>query len=207
MLRQAIVAFCIIDDALKALGHRDDPQAKVPTSAILFGAPAPQMNRFGAPAPQMNRTLAILASLELGGKHAKALALAKELHLFSHVPSPSRFNRRLHRAKPYLLPLLHLLSRAWQKLHTAQSYALDTFPIPVCENIRAPRSRLAPDGVYRGYIPSKRTFFHGYKLHLLVDDGRFICEVNLSPGSFHDLTSLGPLPQMNHLLAPAPGHP
>lgn len=174
MLTQAIVAFCIIDDALKALGHRDDPQAKVPTSVIL--------------------TLAILASLELGGKHAKALALAKELHLFSHVPSPSRFNRRLHRAKPYLLPLLHLLSRVWQKLHTAQSYALDTFPIPVCENIRAPRSRLAPDGVYRGYIPSKRTFFHGYKLHLLVDDGRFICEVNLSPGSFHDLTSFLLLP-------------
>ncbi|MDM7323942.1 MAG: transposase [Thermus sp.] len=174
MLTQAIVAFCIIDDALKALGHRDDPQAKVPTSVIL--------------------TLAILASLELGGKHAKALALAKELHLFSHVPSPSRFKRRLHRAKPNLLPLLHLLSPVWQKHHTAHSKALDTFPIPVCENIRAPRSRLAPDGVYRGYIPSTRTFFHGYKLHLLVDDGRFICEVNLSPGSFHDLTSFLLLP-------------
>lgn len=174
MLSTLIAAFCIIDDALKAMGHKDDPQTKVPTSAIL--------------------TLAILAALELGGKHNKALALAKELRLFSHIPSPSRFNRRLHRAKVYLLPLLHLLSQVWQKLHAAQGYALDTFPIPACENIRAPRSRLAPGKVYRGYIPSKRVFFHGYKLHLLVDDGQFICEVHLTPGSFHDLTSLLLLP-------------
>nr|WP_240695300.1 transposase [Thermus caldilimi] len=146
-------------------------------------------------------TLAILAALELGGKHNKALALAKELRLFSHIPSPSRWNvalrltnRRLHRAKVYLLPLLHLLSQVWKRLHTAQSYALDTFPLPVCENIRAPRSRLAPGKVYRGYIPSKRVYFHGYKLHLLVDDGKFVHEVNLTPGSLHDLVSLLLLP-------------
>lgn len=86
------------------MGHKDDPQAKVPTSAIL--------------------TLAILATLEFGGKHAKALAWARELRLFSYIPSPSRFSRRWHAAKPYLLPLLHLLSQVWKGLHTAQSYAL-----------------------------------------------------------------------------------
>ncbi|MGC8904200.1 MAG: IS982 family transposase, partial [Thermus sp.] len=28
MLSRVIAAFCIIDDALKAMGHKDDPQAK-----------------------------------------------------------------------------------------------------------------------------------------------------------------------------------
>ena len=55
MLSHTIAAFCIIDDALQAMGHKDDPQAKTPASAIL--------------------TLAILAAMELGGKHNKALAL------------------------------------------------------------------------------------------------------------------------------------
>ena len=55
MLSRIIAAFCIIDDALQALGYKDDPQAKTPASAIL--------------------TLAILAAMELGGKHNKALAL------------------------------------------------------------------------------------------------------------------------------------
>jgi hypothetical protein len=49
MLSRTIAAFCIIDDALQAMGYKDDPQAKTPASAIL--------------------TLAILAAMELGGKH------------------------------------------------------------------------------------------------------------------------------------------
>ena len=69
MLSRTIAAICIIDDALQAMGHKDDPQTKVPSSVIL--------------------TLAILAAMELGGKHNKALALAKDLNLFTHVPSPS----------------------------------------------------------------------------------------------------------------------
>jgi hypothetical protein len=174
MLSHTIAAFCIIDDALQAMGHKDDPQTKVPSSVIL--------------------TLAILAAMELGGKHNKALALAKDLNLFTHVPSPSRFNRRLHALYPLFLPLLHLLSQVWKNLHQAQAYALDTFPLPACENIRAPRSRLFPHKVYRGFVPSKRVYFHGPKLHLLVDDGKFIHEVNLSPGSLHDLSSLLLLP-------------
>jgi len=157
MLSHTIAAFCIIDDALQAMGYKDDPQAKTPASAIL--------------------TLAMLAAMELGGKHNKALALAQDLNLFTHVPSPSRFNRRPPRPIP--LPLA-----PWKNLHQAQAYALDTFPLPACENIRAPRSRQ----VYRGFVPSKRVYFHGSKLHLLVD------EVNLSPGSLHDLSSLLLLP-------------
>jgi hypothetical protein len=30
-----LVAFCIIDDLLKALGHKDDPQSKTPASVVL----------------------------------------------------------------------------------------------------------------------------------------------------------------------------
>jgi hypothetical protein len=108
MLSHTIAAFCIIDDALQAMGHKDDPQTKVPSSVIL--------------------TLAILAAMELGGKHNKALALAKDLHLFTHVPSPSRFNRRLHALYPLFLPLLHLLSQVWNNLHQAQAYALGCGP-------------------------------------------------------------------------------
>lgn len=135
-------------------------------------------------------TLAILAAMDLGGNPKKTLSFAKDFHLFSYIPSPSRFSRRFHTLKLYLLALLPLLSHLWKHQH----YAPDTFPIPVCLNIRAPRSKLAPGRVYRGYIPSQRVYFHGYKLHLRVDDRRFIHEMGLTPGSFHDLSSLFLLP-------------
>lgn len=146
-----VVAYCIVDDLLKVLGHRDDPQSKTPASVVL--------------------TLGILAALEHGGRQNKALERCQELGLFSFVPSRSRFNRRLH-ALSYLIPLLlPLFKTLWQRPGDIEHYILktcspygqskDTLPLPLCENIRAPRCRLAPGRTYRGYIPSKRVYFHG----------------------------------------------
>ncbi|GIW24842.1 MAG: hypothetical protein KatS3mg069_1109 [Meiothermus sp.] len=177
MLNTTIAAFCIIDDLLPLLGHKDDQETKTPSSVIL--------------------TLAVLSALHTGGNHKKTLAFAKDFALFSHLPSPSRFGRRIHPLQPYLLALLPLLSRLWRDLHQAQGYALDTFPwvygpcpsrqgivpLPLCENIWAPRCRLAPERVYRGYIPSQRVYFYGFKLHVLEDDGFFAHEVALTPGA------------------------
>jgi hypothetical protein len=83
MQDKIITTFCILDDLLKILHHRDDPQAKAPDSESL--------------------TIAIVACQEFAGNMRKALQWVKALRLFSFVPSESRFNRRLHR----LMPLLH----------------------------------------------------------------------------------------------------
>ncbi|WP_337868526.1 hypothetical protein [Meiothermus sp.] len=64
-----LVAFCIIDDLLKTLGHRDDPQSKTPASLVL--------------------TLWILAALAFAGKHKHALIYAKAQGLFSYIPFPT----------------------------------------------------------------------------------------------------------------------
>lgn len=169
-----VVTYCIVDDLLKAIGHRDDPQSKTPASVVL--------------------TIWILAALEHGGKQNKALERCAEMRLFSFVPSRSRFNRRLH-ALSHLMPLLlGLFKNLWEQLRQSQDYILDTLPLAVCENIRAPRCRLARHISYRGYTPSKRVYFHGLKLHLLVASDQFICEIELTPGSTADLDGLYLLP-------------
>lgn len=169
-----LVAFCIIDDLLKTLGHKDDPQSKTPASVVL--------------------TLWILAALAFAGKHKHALIYAKEQGLFSYIPSPSRFSRRLHRLSDWIPLLLPLSKTLWEQLASVEHDVLDTFPLPVCENIRAPRCRLAPERVYRGYIPSKRSYFHGLKLHLVCTDNQFITEVLCTPGSVADVQGLYLMP-------------
>jgi hypothetical protein len=170
MLDKIIATFCILDDLLTILHHRNDPQAKITDSEIL--------------------TIAILACQEFGGNMRKALQWVKALQLFSFVPSESRFNRRLHRLMPLLHALAPLFHAMWQHLEPCTDYALDTFPMPVCENIRANRCRIAPDKAFRGYVPAHRHYFHGVKVHLLVASGGFIAEFWLTPGSWHDLTGL-----------------
>jgi hypothetical protein len=62
--------------------------------------------------------------------------------------------------------------------------------MPVCENIRANRCRIASEKAFRGYRASHRDCFHGVKVHLLVASGGLIAEFWLTPGSWHDLTGL-----------------
>ncbi len=170
MLDKIIATFCILDDLLKILHHRNDPQAKIIDSESL--------------------TIAIVACQEFGGNMRKALQWVKALHLFSFVPSESRFNRRLHRLMPLLHALAPLCHARWQHLKPCTAYALDTFPMPVCEHIRANRCRIAPDKALRGYRASHRDYFHGVKVHLLVASGGFMAAFWLTPGSWHDLTGL-----------------
>jgi len=86
-----------MDDAFQTMGYGDDPQTKAPSSAIL--------------------TLAVFAAMELGGKHNKVLALAKNPHLFTHLPSPSCLDRRLH-ALAHLFPPSCTFSPGYGKTST-----------------------------------------------------------------------------------------
>jgi hypothetical protein len=90
------------------------------------------------------------------------------------------------------MPLLHALApprrAVWEALQTCTDYALDTFPMPVCEHIRANRCRL--EKAFRGYRASHRDYFHGVKVHLWVASGGFIVAFWLTLGSWHDLTGL-----------------
>jgi hypothetical protein len=67
---------------------------------------------------------------------------------------------------------------------------VDTFPIPVCDNIRISRCRLYREERYRGYKASKRRYFYGLKLHLLITQTGEPVEFFLTPGSTSDLSGL-----------------
>jgi len=62
--------------------------------------------------------------------------------------------------------------------------------MPVCENIRANRCRIAPDKAFRGYRASHRDDLHGVQLHLLAASGGLLAPFWLMLGSWHDLTGL-----------------
>ena len=65
-------------------------------------------------------------------------------------------------------------------------YSVDTFPMIVCDNYRIPRAKLYQGKQFRGYIASKKRYFYGLKLHLVVTQAGQPVELLLSPGSTHD---------------------
>lgn len=104
----------------------------------------------------------------------------------------SQFNRRLHRLGNLLFELLGLFSTLAKEANT--SYALDSFPLPVCRNIRIQRCRLVKGKQHHGYCASKREYYYGFKVHLITAvDGRVV-EFGFSPAAVDDKAALGLLP-------------
>ncbi|MFN3599691.1 MAG: IS982 family transposase, partial [Aquificaceae bacterium] len=90
--------------------------------------------------------------------------------------------------------IVYWVTQICEKAHDCKEYAIDTFPIPVCENIRAQRSKIAKGKEFRGYIPSKKAYFHGIKLHVVVRLDGFVVEFDVTYGSMNDVKGLYILP-------------
>jgi len=78
----------------------------------------------------------------------------------------------------------------WTTLNTEAIYVIDSLPVAVCDNIRISRSKLYPDTKFRGYIASKKRYFYGLKIHLMVTQEGHPVELFLTHGGFGDVDAL-----------------
>jgi hypothetical protein len=163
---QIIAIFCLCDDMLKALHHREDPQCQMTDAEVM--------------------TTAILAALRFGGNFEQARHMLQAEGYVPQMLSKSRFNRRLHRIHDLFLTLFHLLGETWKGLNTQSIYVLDSFPIAACDNYRIPRSKRYQGEVWRGHQASKRRYFYGLKVHVMVTEAGQPVEFFLTPGSTSD---------------------
>jgi hypothetical protein len=136
MCDSTLAIYCFIDDFLKASGHREDIRIEVSNAEVI--------------------TIALTAMLHFGGNFEKSRLVLHELGLIRRLLSRSRFSRRMNRLADLIYRLFHQLGAVLKQLHWETRYLLDSFPIPVCDNIRIKRCRIVQDERYRGKMPSKR---------------------------------------------------
>src|SRR5262245_15062715 len=165
-----IVTFCLCDDLLKAIQHQEDRQCQMNDAEIM--------------------TTALIASLFFRGNHESARAMLQQHGYIPRMVSKSRFSRRLHRIKELFIVLFNLLAQIWKNLNTNAIYVIDSFPIAVCDNIRIRRSKLYSNEHFRGYQASKKRYFYGLKIHLMVTQDGQPVECFLTPGGFGDVDAL-----------------
>lgn len=167
---QIIAVYCLCADMLDALHHRDDPQCHLTDAEVM--------------------TIALVAALFFGGNYVAASTFLHQYGYLPHQLSRSRFNRRLHRIKDVFLTLFALLGDHWKHLNAESIYLIDSFPIASCDNIRIKRSRRYRGEAYRGYVPSKRRYFYGLRLHIVVTASGEPVEFFLTPGADNDTGAL-----------------
>lgn len=174
MLTEIITIYAITDDLLKAIGHRDDSRVQLSDAEVI--------------------TTALVAVRFFGGNHQTAQTYLKEHGLMPNMLSKSRFNRRLHRLFLPLLDVFDDLGAMLKSISPTTEYLLDSFPVPICDNIRIPRVRLVRSEDFRGYIASKKRYFYGIRVQLLATKDGIPVEFAFLPGEANDVRGLNALP-------------
>lgn len=82
----------------------------------------------------------------------------------------SRFNQRIHRVRDMFMTLFHLLGETWKDLNSQSVYMIDSYSIAACNNDRICRSRRYQGEIWRGRQASKKCFFYGLKIHIIVTE-------------------------------------
>ncbi len=141
------IIYCVCEEFSKAMGLRDDPQARLSTAEVM--------------------TIPLVASAFFGGNIEKARSFLSEYGYIKRMISKSHLNRRLHAIDADLWQALFgMLAELFKERNDDGAYVVDSLPVAACDNIRIRRCRLYPleEGKsFRGYIPSKRRYFYGLR--------------------------------------------
>jgi hypothetical protein len=167
-----ITTYYLLEEFLKAVGHRDEQQVRLSTAEVMCTA--------------------LVAAAFFGGNIEKARRFLDEYGYIEKAISKGRFNRRLHAIDPHLWrALFDVLGETFKRSHPDQSYVVDSLPVAVCDNIRIKRCRIYPreehQEAFRGYVASKRRYFYGLRVHLLVSGAGEPVEFSVAPASEADV--------------------
>src|SRR5438874_238965 len=165
-----VATYCLCDDLLKTLHHQEHQQGQMNDAEVM--------------------TTAFTAALFFRGNHESARAMLKQYGYIPHMLSKSRFSRRLHRLIDTFVRFFQLLGQTWKILNTESIYIIDSLPVAVCDNIRIRRSKIYTDEKFRGYQASKKHYFYGLKIHLMVTQEGQPVECFLTHGGFGDVDAL-----------------
>jgi len=170
METEIIVLYVICAEFLPYMNHPDHPESEMSDAEVL--------------------TVALVAMLYCGGNYAQARRWLGVPRYIPRMLSKSQFSRRLNRLQPLLMALFRLLAEQFKSLNQEQVYAIDSFPVAVCDNYRIRRCRIYTTESYRGKIASKQRYFYGLKVHLMVTQHGQPVEFFLTPGSANDVAHL-----------------
>jgi hypothetical protein len=174
MYDRTLAIYCFIDDLLKAMQHREDARCQVSDGEVV--------------------TIALCAMLWFGGNFERSRSFLHSSGMMPRMLSRSRLSRRLTRLAELAEAIFHQLGLTLKELNTESRYAMDSFPLAVCDNIRISRCRLTQERDYRGYVASKRRYFYGVRVQVMVTVEGLPVEFSILPGSLADVAGLAHLP-------------
>jgi hypothetical protein len=174
MHEQAIAIYLICDELIKVYGITDDPQCKMTTAEVI--------------------TFALLSALHYGADYRKTRLVAVSCRYFTNILSNSRMVRRIHQVPKAIWMIVFKVLQMFLIQSENDHFIVDSFPVKAYENHKSFRARIFKGKEFHGYIASKKQYFFGIKVHMIVDGAGIPIEFCFMPGSASDISGLKHLP-------------
>ncbi len=167
---QAIFIYCLADAVLDSMGIIDDPQCMMSSAEVI--------------------TFTLISALFYQCNY-RLTRLAIHYHrYFPTVLSHSRLIRRIHQIPETVWVIVFTICRKLLCQKQTKGFIVDSFPVAVCQNHKIFRCKIFKDKSYRGYTASKKMYFFGIKVHMLVTLEGIPIEFHFTPGSTSDVKGL-----------------
>jgi len=164
-----ITIYCLIEEFLKVISNKKEHKlSKISNAEVLF--------------------IGYLAVSDFNGNYYKAYKYSISMGWISSIEY-SRFIRRINRLDREIEQLFIFLGDLFKRLNGSQVYSVDSFPVEICQIQREKMAKLWQDVSLKGYNSSKKKFFYGFKVHMVVTTEREPVFCHISVGSEHDVTA------------------
>ena len=164
-----VLIYCVCSDFLKSMQHFNHSFSKMSDDEVV--------------------TFGIVSAMFFYGNHENTRGFLQEYGYIPNILSKSQLNRRLHSFdENFWKQLLHQLSLSLLHYEKTNEYAVDSFPLSVCDTPRITRAKIFQGKKYHGYSSSKKRYFFGIKVHMLVSAKKGIpIEILFTPGAENDM--------------------
>ena len=137
----------------------------------------------------------LLLQAELGITSQRHFYRICQLFPCGRLLERSRFNRRARQ----LIWLVQMIRQAMNaRISPDTIVIIDSFPLPLCQPVRNHRARIFDGLADIGYNASKRLWFYGFKVHMLVTLSGYILNYVVTPASVYDIRAVNDLLENCH---------
>ncbi len=162
-----IAIYCLLDDYIFSIEHKDWPNVKLSTAEVML--------------------IYVVGMKYFYGNTETARKFLIEHNYICNTLTKSGLNKRIHRIpKEWWEGILEYVQRIRHQGELPLEYIVDAFPVSVCRNIRIKNCRIYQGENFRGYNVSKHEWFYGIKVTVIASRDGCPLGVMLCPGSEHD---------------------
>lgn len=168
METEIIFIYCLADAITQALGFEDQPRAKMTNAEII--------------------TFVMISALFYQCNYKLTRLVSQNCRWFSSLLSLSRINRRIHHIHQSIWVMMFSICRGFH--FDSRDFIIDSFPVAYCQNYKQFRCKLFPGKLFHGYTASKKQYFFGIKVHMIVSSEGIPIEFVFTPGAEADIRGL-----------------